>query len=240
MKLFDRRSERMQETACAGHLDIDESAALATNRDMEEEMRGRGGRFLLLLTLASLLVLALAPGAQASRYVGNYRSPGYGVKADITTPSQQPLLYDWESSWVSTEGPDWVQTGWAMYVGWAYPKSYVETNIGSSYDMDWYSNQTYNFSRLYEVVHIGNGTWRALIAGTSRGTWGPISYPREVQALSEVQADYRSALNAKFTNIQYKGQYQYFNFDQDHRWAEAPYYLEWFYTYRYNTHGNGL
>jgi hypothetical protein len=204
-------------------------------------MKGRAGRVLLLLGLAALLLVALAPAAQANRYAGNFRTPGYGVKADITSPSQQPLLYDWESSWVSTIGPDWLQTGWAMYVGWAYPKSYVESNIGSSYDMDWYSNQPYNYARAYEVVYTGsNSVWRALIQGTSRGTWGPISAPRQVQALSEVQTDFRSELNAKFANIQYKGQYTYYNFDQDNRWTDYPYYLEWFYTYRYNTHGNGL
>ena len=204
-------------------------------------MRGRGKRWVLLLALTSALVAALAPAAQANRYAGNYRSTGYGVKADITSPSRQPILYDWESSWVSTIGPDWIQTGWAMYVGWGYPKSYVETNIGSSYDMDWYSDQAYNYSRLYEVVYTGSSsTWRALIQGTSRGTWGPISAPRQVQAFSEVQADYRSQLNAKFANIQYKGQYVYFNFDQDNRLTDYPYTLTWFYPYRYDTHGNGL
>src|SRR5665647_1612166 len=116
-------------------------------------MRGRGRRLVLLLAFTSALLVVLAPAAQANRYAGNVRSTGYGVKADITSPSQQPILYDWESSWVSTVGPDWIQTGWAMYVGWGYPKSYVETSIGSSYDMDWYSNQAYNYSRLYEVVY---------------------------------------------------------------------------------------
>jgi len=191
---------------------------------------------LLLLT-----VVPAEPASAASRYVGNTRSVGYGVKGYVGTPTQQPILYDWICSWVSTSGPDWVQTGWAMYPGWAYPKSYVEASIGSSYDLIWYSDQSYDYARLYEVVSIDNGTqWRALIQGTSRGSWGPIGAPRQMQAFSEVQNNFNSQLKGTFSSIQYKGQYSYMNFNEDNRVAGSPYWIEYFYPYRFNSHGNGM
>lgn len=200
-------------------------------------------RKIALMTVATLLLAALwvQPASAWSLYAGNSRSSGYGVKGYVGTPSQQPAIFDWIASWVSTAGPDWVQTGWAMYPGWAYPKSFVEANVGGLYDVIWYSDQAYNYSRLYEVVAYDNDVlWRALIQGTSRGVWGPISSPREVQAFSEVQRYATSQLKGTFSSIQYKGLYSYMNFNQDNRRADSPYWIEYFYPYQYNTHGNGM
>lgn len=198
----------------------------------------------IILVAAMMLLLAvtlLEPALAASRYVGNSRSRGYGVKGYVGTPSQQPILYDWICSWVSTSGPDWVQTGWAMYPGWAYPKSYVEARVGASYDLIWYSDQAYDYARLYEVCYTGsNGQWRALIQGASRGVWGPISAPREMQACSEVKENFSSQLKATFSSIQYKGQYSYMYFDEDNRVAGSPYWIDFPCPYQYYSHGNGM
>ncbi len=70
--------------------------------------------------LAKVLVLLAVPVlisissniTYASWYAGNKQLSAYGVKANIGTPTTQPVLVaSGESSWVAAVGDGWVQTG---------------------------------------------------------------------------------------------------------------------------------
>lgn len=199
-------------------------------------------RIVFVMVTAVVLSLGIGQMALANYYAGNSRSVGYGVKADIGTPSYAPNVDDWIASFVSTGSSlAFVQTGWCIEDDYNPARSYVETYVAQSYDLDWYSAQAYDFARTYEVVHTGSGsTWRALIQGTPRGTWGPLSYPQTVVAQSEVYNSPGSQLKGTFNNVQYKGQYQYFLFNENNFYSNSPYWVEVFYNYKYNTHGNGM
>ncbi len=56
---------------------------------------GMKARYKLLLMLTIAVVGVLVFGGQAwaaAYYAGNFRNPGYGVKADISTPASLPVV----------------------------------------------------------------------------------------------------------------------------------------------------
>lgn len=200
-------------------------------------MRRRG---ILVLALAIVIAVSLGTSAMAgSIYAGNDRSPGYGVRADISTPASAPWVgFSGQSSWVSTPGPTyWVQAGWRYYNGYSYAMSYYEYSLPTGYHLEEMSAQVWNFTRNYEVSYIGSSLWTVKVNGTPKGYWGYLSAPvYPVKARSE--SHYPTVeLNTQFNNVQYRGTSTWFNFDQ-HNWiAQSPYWLSVSSTSRYRTQG---
>jgi hypothetical protein len=197
-------------------------------------------RATVVLLLALMVALIAAEGATAeSIYAGNDRSVGYGVKADISTPSSAPWVgASGQSNWVSTPGPTyWVQTGWRYYGGFSAAKSYYEYSLPIGHHLEEMSNQAWNFTRNYEVSHIGAGIWTVKVNGTSKGSWGYLSAPvSPVKARSE--SHYPTVeLNTQFNNVKYRGVSTWFDFDQANWVVQAPYRLSVTSTYRYRTQG---
>ena len=113
------------------------------------------------LTIA-LLILVLVQSAFAHWYAGNKRNDAYGVKARIHVPSSPPYLLEsgssGQSSWVSTQGPYWIQAGWRYYWWYSEPIAYIESCqspcAGSDdYDLTEFGTQSWNFSRLQGKAH---------------------------------------------------------------------------------------
>lgn len=124
------------------------------------------------------------------------------------------------------------------------PSSYREVSMDSFYDFDPYSAQPLDYARTYEVVQLsaefGEWWWRTIVAGVSRGDYWGFAEKSLVIAESEIVNDSRNQDMAGFNNVQYRGNYSYMLFDQDNRFAQAPFSLIWYYPYKYSTHANGL
>jgi len=198
----------------------------------------------LPLLLVAALVLVLTIGAEASAislHAGNTRSRGYGVKADISTPSSAPYVgYSGQSSWVSTAGPYyWVQTGWLYYYQDSAAKSYWEYKLPTGYQLQELSDQAWNFTRNYCVTLLADGNWQVKINGVPKGAWGAsaLSAPQEpVRAEAESHASYVE-LHSGFNNVQYRGTTTWFNFDENGWVEEGPYWVNVTYPYRYQCYG---
>lgn len=194
---------------------------------------------MIVLVLALVIAVALATSAAASIYVGNTRSVGYGVRADISTPRTAPWVGSTgQSNWVSVGGGGyWVQTGWRYYGGYTYPKSYWEYNLAIGHHLEEMSSQVWNFTRNYEVTHLSSGVWTVKVNGVAKGSWGYLSAPSySVQALSE--SHYPTVeLNTQFNNVQYRGTTTWFLFNENGWVMESPYWLDISTLYKYRTAG---
>jgi hypothetical protein len=210
---------------------------------------GRG----FVIVILTVFIMALLGGSALAGpwYAGNYRNPGYGVKADISTPSSMPVVtsgvvFNMVSNY---DYGDWIQVGWVQGDGAAQapdgtywptvPKSYEESMVNGYYDLYLYSSQPLNYARTYEVVHIGSGTWRGIIAGTPRYSFGPFSYPTLVEALTEIAGSTQPHTRAGFNNVQYKGLNSYMAFDQNNEQQDRPPYAT-FTSYSKYTCYNGM
>ncbi len=196
-------------------------------------------RVVIVLVLTLVIALAVTASALGSTYVGNTRSVGYGVRADISTPSSAPWVgTSGESNWVSAGASGyWVQAGWRYYYGYAYAKSYYEYNLPIGYHLEEMSSQAWNYTRTYEVSYVGSGVWTVKVNGVSKGSWGTMSAPvYPVEALSE--SHYPTVeLNTQFNNVQYRGTTTWFNFDQSGWVIQSQYWLDVTSLYRYRTAG---
>jgi hypothetical protein len=197
-------------------------------------------RVFVVLLLALLIALTVATSASAvSIYAGNTRSPGYGVKADISTPASAPYVgSSGESNWVSTPGPSyWIQAGWRYYSGFSNAVSYYEYSLPIGYHLEDMSSQAWNFTRNYEVSHVGSSIWTVKVNGASKGSWGYLSAPvYPVKACSE--SHYSTVqLNTQFNNVQYRGTSTWFYFDYAGWTVQSPYWLSITSYYRYRTQG---
>ncbi len=209
------------------------------------------GCVLGLVLAVSIVTLAGEPALALSWYAGNTRSAGYGVKAGISTPSSMPSVSTGVAfnMVAAVDGVSWVQVGWAQGDGvriapdgtpWPeVPTSYEEAMISGNYDLYIYSSQPLNYSRTYEVVHIGSGTWQGIIQGSRRHSFGPMSYPIPVKALTEIQVSTAAHTRAGFESVQYKGNYSYMLFDQNNRRQDCPPYASFSSNYTYTCY-NGM
>ncbi len=210
-------------------------------------------RLILLLTIAVVSVIALGSHAWADPYyAGNYRNPGYGVKADISTPATLPVVNGGVAfNYVGNYGSgQWLGVGWCQGDGssrapdgayWpTVPTSYEESNCGGYYFEYQYSAQPINYTRSYEVVYTGvSGVWQGIIAGTRRYSFGPYTTPTWVEALTELAGSTQPQTRALFNNVQYKGLNSYMNFDQNYERADSPPYATFNSYYRYTCY-NGM
>jgi len=210
-------------------------------------------KLILLLALVALAVPILGGQAWAtSYYAGNYRNPGYGVKATISTPSTMPSVTNGvASNWVSNyDYGYWLQVGWVQGDGvtrapdgayWpTVPTSFEESNCNGYYYEYQYSAQPLNYARSYEVVYTGSsGVWQGIIAGGRRHSFGPYATPTLVEALTELSGSTQPHTRAGFNNVQFKGLYSYMNFDQNWEEADNPPYAAFNSYYQYTCY-NGM
>jgi len=210
------------------------------------------GKGVLVVLLSAFIMAGLGGSALASPwYAGNYRNPGYGVKADISTPSSMPsvtsgVVFNMVSNY---DSGSWIQVGWVQGDGAArapdgtywpqVPSSYEESRVSGYYDLYLYSSQPLNYTRTYEVVHTGSGTWQGIIAGTRRYSFGPFSTPTLVEALTEIAGSTQPHTRAGFNNVQFKGLYSYMAFDQNNERQDRPPYATFTSYSRYNCY-NGM
>ncbi len=210
-------------------------------------------KLILLLIVAALGLLIIGSQAWAqSYYAGNFRNPGYGVKADISTPSSLPIVNGGVAfNYVGNEDAgQWVQVGWVQGDGstrapdgayWpTLPTSYEESNCNGYYFEYQYSTQPINYARTYEVVYTGSSNiWQGIIGGTRRYSFGPYTTPVWVAAMTELSGSAQPQTRALFNNVQYKGLNSYMNFDQNYERADSPPYATFNSYYRYTCY-NGM
>lgn len=211
-------------------------------RSQPVPVRGTIVTWVLRMTLPFVVVLAsflYTTSADAIWYAGNKRDSAYGVQAYIWTPTSYPYIAaGGEFCWVSTCGPDWLQAGWAYWQGWAQISRYVEVCISGGYDRDWYGSQALNSSSHYKVHYGTSNTWWAYIDGGNKGGFEPISAPRQVQALAEVQESSSNTLDTRFVAVQYKDSGgQYGNFDTANWSEDSPYEVAKYSYYDYRSWG---
>ena len=210
-------------------------------------------KLILLVIVATLGVLIVGSQAWAtSYYAGNYRNPGYGVKADISTPATMPVVSSGiASNYVGNyDSGYWLGVGWCQADGYTrapdgtywptVPTSYEEANINAYYFEYQYTAQPLNYTRSYEVVYTGSsGVWQGIIAGTRRYSFGPYTTPVLVEALAELSGSTQPQTRALFNNVQYKGLNSYMNFDQNYERADSPPYATFNSYYKYTCY-NGM
>lgn len=184
--------------------------------------------------LAILMVLLLSiaivkPVLAATWYGGNYYTYAYGAKSDIYTPSSAPYLghYDGESSWVSTSGAYWIQTGW-LYNGndednaW----SYVEANTSGLFYQASVATHSWNSSKNYKVLY-DSPYWRCYVNNTLKlsVSGGGLPTPSTpLLAWAEVHESSSTVLNTLFTSVQYMDSSDdWYNFSENHLFADSPY-----------------
>jgi hypothetical protein len=210
-------------------------------------------KLILLIIIAAVCVPSLAGHAWAEPfYAGNWRNPGYGVKADISTPSSMPSVTSGvASNYVgNSDSGQFVQVGWVQGDGrtrapdgtyWpTVPTSYEESNCGGYYFEYLYSAQPLNFTRAYEVVYTGSsGVWQGIIASAPRYSFGPFTTPIWVGAFCELAGSSQPHTRALFNNVQFKGLYSYMNFDQNWERADNPPYATFNSYYKFTCY-NGM
>ncbi|HPL30081.1 MAG TPA: hypothetical protein PLG21_18695 [Anaerolineae bacterium] len=208
-------------------------------------------RFARVLAVALVLVLVTSQTSQAAWYAGNKRISGYGVKAQIGTPTGEPAIYggsgSGESSWVSAThyvsetDYSWVQTGWLFYPndGVSRAQQYEEALVGGWYSgIIKYAYQQWSTSIEYRVEYVGNSNWKVYVAGSGKDTFGPLPAPTEMQALLEVQGSSDNQASTPFLNVSYQSSQGsgWTLFDQAN-WVETyPYRPSRTATYQWNSY----
>jgi len=183
-----------------------------------------------------------------SWYARNRKTGVYGVKANISAPSQAPYLASLgQSNWVSLPGNNWVQAGWRYYLGSEMPIPYIEscitntTRCDGGYQIKQYDEapQSWGTAILYQVTWFGANTWCGTVADkTPICTFNVRSAPSEVQAFSEIHSSSLNALDTNFINVSYldaNGNWFLFNYPF---WLENyPYRIDKTQNYLFHTYG---
>ena len=101
-------------------------------------------------------------------------------------------------------------------------------NLGpywTDYTNYFFSSQPLNYARTYEVTADSlnsSSFWTVHIANQTRDSFGPYITPTpQVSAFAEL-SDTRDQDWASFNNVQYRGQYTYIPFDQNHEQQDRP------------------
>ena len=170
------------------------------------------------------------PTVQDRWYTGNSQQSVYGVKADISAPSQKPYFVNLnesgESSYVTLAYTYWIQTGWHYYEGWIWPWSYVEgKNPVDGYYIDDRSIHNWGQTKEYKITWSGGTIWCAWIDGVNELCYGTQNTaPATVNAHSEVHVSPQNGLDTYFSNVYYMdSNNQWLLFNQA-RWREdSPY-----------------
>lgn len=184
--------------------------------------------------LALFMMLISTPPISANWYAGNQRTPGYGVKAIIHTPTTAPTITSGgEVSWVGAtsyaSGTNWVQTGWYYlpYSGASTAKQYTEAKTGGYYwGITTYATQSWGTGVAYRVEHSNSiGGYYAYIADARKNGWGPLEMSIPMQALLEVQGSSSNQASTWFESVQYKPSETgaWLLFDQANWLENAPY-----------------
>jgi|SRR5581483_3045643 hypothetical protein len=182
-----------------------------------------------VLSLLPVLILTLpfSQVAYASWYAGNKQLSAYGVKANIGTPTTQPVLAaSGESSWVSAVGDGWVQTGWRYYIGYARPRPYTEAKTNGQYwGLIEYGTQAWGTYINYTVERYSSNCWRASFPAIGDGdAWCGLDAPAEMQVLLEV---HESSSNQASTDVygvrRKKADGSWAKFNQPNWVEDAPY-----------------
>lgn len=180
---------------------------------------------------------------------GNQKESAYGVRAYISTPPQAPYLVDLpfsgESSWVSTSGPYWVQTGWHYYYAYVggHAWSYVERNdpvVGKQ--IQDISIQNWGTTTEYRVEWLNGATWCAFIGNVQIGCYDIIDStgipPKTVIAHSEIHTSPQNALDTNFSLVYYRNASGTWALFDKARWLEqAPYQIDKYNYYDYHNFG---
>jgi len=177
----------------------------------------------------------------ASWYAGNYQTGAYGIKANIYTPPSAPYLASsGESSWVSTNAPYWVQTGWRYYKNWENARPYIEYNLSTGYDLTEYGTQSWGWYKGYKLVHSMYG-WSVYIDNVFKllvGGGGLPTPPTLLLASSEVHSSSSNELDTTFCSVSWQnssGTWSVFN--QNHFFEDSPYHVTDDYYYHFNCYG---
>jgi hypothetical protein len=178
-------------------------------------------------------------------WTGNSKNNAYGIRANISAPSQAPYLVgSGESSYVTTATSDtilyWIQTGWRYYLGYDLPDRYVERFTPAGYlPRIIYGHQNWGDVVEYRVEWLDGTTWCAFIDNvqvvcTDIG----ISAPQDVNGHSEVHVYPQNELNTFFSNVYYRSStYQWIPFDQPLWHEDAPYSVDKIANYEYRNYG---
>ena len=150
-------------------------------------------------------------------YAGNIQA-GYGAMANINAPSGGVVLPNvadsGTSSWVSTQGPTWMQSGWRFDLGDTQPRNYWEycsytggacnyqsspTNYGR---FAW--GETHNFIVEYDSRY-GTLAWCAYIDSAQVMCTPYIqSVPINMQTMTEIHNSGLTPINTLFTYVSIK------------------------------------
>lgn len=162
---------------------------------------------LTVVTMSLLVVTKVS----ANWYAGNERADAYGVWAFIRTPSTAPQLvptsYSGQSNWVSTPGPNWIQTGWNFYWWETVATKYVETCIDECNTSRYYAEfgtQAWGSTSDYLVEQTSGTTWCAYIDGIQRRCQSIRSAPTWVQVFSEIKLSPFNKLDTLFDPVYFK------------------------------------
>jgi len=159
-----------------------------------------------------------------SWHLGNFRPDAYGVKANISAPSDGlSLQSSGESNWVSLPTPYWVQAGWRYYKDWIWAWSYVESySPTTGYAIQDYSIHNWGNVIEYKVEWTSGTTWCGWIDGENKACYDTQPAPITVSARSEVHASSQNELNTYFWLVSYLDSSGYWTpFDQA-LWQEGP------------------
>lgn len=181
-------------------------------------------------------------------YTGNNRTNSYGVKANISAPSQPPYqivaLHSGQSSWVSLSYPFWLQAGWRYYEGWPAAKRYIEWMMPNPppgenpYDFAYHGTQSWGDITEYRVVWAGGLTWCGWIGSFQYECKEIQSAPQYVQARSEIHVSDLNELDTNFFAVQYMDANGMWHVFDQSLWVEdAPYVVDKTYYYQYYNHG---
>lgn len=117
----------------------------------------QGGTHTIIVVLGVWISPAWAANLHAGRTWNDPTGNAYGVRADLTTPSSQPIMYDGfiAAGYVSTaaSGGTWAQTGWDYVIGNTRPSSYVEGFKDGTRYLHYVGQPmpSWDFTRAYEV-----------------------------------------------------------------------------------------
>lgn len=160
--------------------------------------------------------------------LGNYRPDAYGVKANISAPSQGLYIQEGgESNWVSLPTPYWVQAGWRYYKGWIWAWSYVESySPTTGYEIREYSIHNWGDIIEYKVEWNSNtSTWCGWINGVNKACYDAQPAPITVSARSEVHVSSQNELNTYFWTVSYLDSNGYWTVFDQALWQESPPYV---------------
>ena len=163
-------------------------------------------------------------------YTGNSQTGVYGVKANISAPTQKPYFenvsYSGESNYVTIAEEYCIHTGWRYYEGWIWPWSYVEgKNPIDGYYVDDVSIHNWGRTKEYKIVWSTGTIWCAWVGSVKElcySSW--ISPPAIVNAHSEIHSSSQNGLDTYFSEVYYMDSSNLWLLFNQTRWREdSPY-----------------